>query len=194
MCQSLLEMCMLQTCDEKWRYGKSPSLAFFYEGDLPHFHFQKLTALDLLLLYSSTDWWYMSCDLLLLYSSTEWWYMSCDLLLLYSYSDWCYMSCDLLLLYSSTDWWYMSCDLLLLYSSTDWCYKSSDLLLLYSYSDWWYMSCDLLLLYSSAPCMRSQTLMMIPCLGPVWRTVSNSKYNYLTRKPHQHLTHCYSSF
>ena len=37
---------MLQKCDEKWRYGKSPSLAFFYEGDLPHFHFQKLTVLS----------------------------------------------------------------------------------------------------------------------------------------------------
>ena len=31
---------MLQKCDEK-----SPSLEFFYEGDLPHSNFQKLTPL-----------------------------------------------------------------------------------------------------------------------------------------------------
>ena len=31
---------MLQKCDEKRHYGKSPALECFYEGDLPHSNFK----------------------------------------------------------------------------------------------------------------------------------------------------------
>ena len=36
---------LLEIFDEKCRYGKSPALEIFYEGDLPHSNFQKLTPL-----------------------------------------------------------------------------------------------------------------------------------------------------